>query len=247
MSQASFYDRTAPRYDALLAAPIDRWMRRAFQSLVRETAPAGSLLLDFGCGTGLDALWYARQGYRVLAYDISAGMLEQLRRRCGAEIARGEVVPVEALSGLPRPDAVVSNYGVLNALGRPRAFFEAVAPLLEPGAPLVISVLNPFFWKDMLHRWWWAALARSLRHHAIVTRGEGIETHRHFLGSLVAAARPAFRLRGRASVGALLRRGSNQLDWEAPRTLAERLEARLWKTLPLRSAGLFVFLTFRRV
>ena len=85
---AAYFDSLAPRYDELLnKAPIDRWTRRAFQTLVAETIPAGRLLLDFGCGTGLDALWYTHQGYRVLAYDISDGMLQQLHRRCGAEIA----------------------------------------------------------------------------------------------------------------------------------------------------------------
>lgn len=258
MSQASFYDGFAGRYDELLtAAPGDRWTRRAFQTLVEQTIPRGSLLLDFGCGTGLDALWYAQRGYRVLAYDVSTGMLERLRTRCALEIARGAVVPVTApftdfaaaIARHPRPDAVLANFGVLNALARPHEFFDVVAPLLAPGAALVVSVLNPFFWKDMRRLWWWAALARSASAGAIVTHGDGIDTYRHFMGSLARAARPAFRLASRASVGALVRRaggGGGTLDWDAPRSLAERLEARFWKAFPLRSAGHFVFLVFRR-
>ena len=253
--EAAFYDSVASRYDGLLtAAPIDLWTRAAFQTLVTETIPTGRLLLDFGCGTGLDALWYAQHGYRVLAYDVSAGMLEQLDRRCRSEISRGQIVAVNApfadfaavMGCQPRPDAVVSNWGVLNILARPRAFFDAIAPLLAPGAPLVISVLNPFFWKDMTRRWWWAAFARSVLRTAISTPGPGIATHRHFIPSLVAAARPAFRLTGKASVGALVRRYRAALHWHRPRTLAERLEARFWRTFPLRSCGMFIFLSFRR-
>jgi len=221
---------------------------------VAQTIPAGSRLLDFGCGTGLDALWYAELGYRVLAYDVSSGMLGQLRRRCAREIESGQVVPIgapfaevaAALGRDVRLDAVVSNYGVVNALERPRAFFDGLAPLLAQGAPLVISVMNPFFWKDMTQRWWWRDLARSVPGPAIVTCGEGIVMHRHFISSLVAAARPAFRLRGRASVGALVPQRGRPLDWDHPRTLAERLEARFWRSFPLRSCGMFVFLTFRR-
>jgi SAM-dependent methyltransferase len=254
--QAAFYDRLAPRYDALLTtAPIDLWTRRAFQELVAGTVARDALLLDFGCGTGLDAQWYAQRGYRVLAYDVSAGMLEQLRRRCASEIARGQVVPIHApfaafataMAPQPRPDAVVANYGVLSAFSRPEPFFESIARLLGAGAPLVISVLNPFFWKDMVRRWWWAALLRSAPGRAIRTSGPDVDAHRHFVGSLVAAARPAFRLTARAAVGALVRRHRGTLDWDRPRSPAQRAEARGWKSFPLRSLGMFLFLTFRRV
>jgi SAM-dependent methyltransferase len=256
---AAFFDALAPRYDAILtSAPLDRWTRRAFQTLVAETVPRGSLLLDFGCGTGLDAAWYAGRGYRVLGYDISEGMLDQLRRRCASEIAAGTVVPVgapfrdfaRAIAPYPRPQAVVSNFSFLVELAEPQRFFDAIAPLLAPGAPVVLSVLNPFFWKDVLHRWWWVALTRSAggRRPAIVTHRGDRDAYRHSVRSLVAAARPAFHLEGRASVGALVSRGRGRgpLDWDHPASFRERLEARLWKAFFLRSAGMFVFLTFRR-
>jgi SAM-dependent methyltransferase len=252
---AAYFDSLAPRYDELLTkAPIDLWTRRAFQTLVAETVPAGRLLLDFGCGTGMDASWYGQRGYRVLGYDISEGMLHQLRRRCGSEIASGTIVPVcapfsdfaTAIRGHPLPDAVVSNFSFLTELARPQQFFETIAPLLTPGAPVVVSVLNPFFWKDMTHRWWWTALSRSIPQPAIITRGPGRVAHRHFISSLVRAARPAFHLERKVSVGALVPRFSRTLDWDAPRTFGERLEARYWKTFPLRSMGMFVFLVLRR-
>lgn len=252
---AAYFDSLAPRYDELLTkAPIDRWTRRAFQTLVAETIPTGRLLLDFGCGTGLDASWYAQRGYRVLGYDVSDGMLHQLRRRCRSEIASGAVVPVcapfsdfaTAISHHPRPDAVVSNFSFLTELTRPRQFFDTIAPLLARGAPVVISALNPFFWKDMTHRWWWIAWARSIPRPAIITRGPGRDAHRHFISSLVRSARPAFTLERKVSVGALVPRFSRDLNWDAPRTLDERLEARYWKKFPFRSLGMFVFLVLRR-
>ena len=51
--------------------------------------PPESTLLDFGCGTGIDALHYAQQGYRVLAYDNSPGMVAQLEARCRTQFASG--------------------------------------------------------------------------------------------------------------------------------------------------------------
>jgi SAM-dependent methyltransferase len=253
---AAFFDALAPRYDELLSrAPIDRWTRRAFQTLVAETVPPRSLLLDFGCGTGLDALWYAHQGYRVLAYDISKGMLKQLQQRCAAEIVSGQVVPVRAqfddfaaaMRSHPRPDAVISNFSCLGDLASPRRFFEMIASLLAPGAPVLVSVLNPFFWKDMTHRWWWTALAHSFPQTAIRTHGPGRDAYRHFISSLADAAQPDFRLERKASVGMVVPRFAQDLDWDKPKTFGERIEARFWKRFPFRSSGMFVFLTFRRV
>src|SRR5438094_366385 len=78
----------------------------------------GSLLLDFGCGTGSDSLWYAEQGYRILAYDNAPGMMAELERKCSREIAAGRIVPLyapydrlaEVLQGQAHPQAVVSNF-----------------------------------------------------------------------------------------------------------------------------------------
>ncbi|HEX3650002.1 MAG TPA: class I SAM-dependent methyltransferase, partial [Pseudonocardiaceae bacterium] len=54
------------------------WSGRPNPLLVREI---GSLqpgsVLDLGCGEGADAVWLARQGWRVTAVDISATALER--------------------------------------------------------------------------------------------------------------------------------------------------------------------------
>ena len=59
---AAFHDELAGHYDSHLTRPQDVLARAAFQSLVFRHVPAGSTLLDFGCGTGIDALEYARKG-----------------------------------------------------------------------------------------------------------------------------------------------------------------------------------------
>src|SRR5213078_5254811 len=136
---AAFFDRIAEQYDTRLNAfGGDRWARAAFRQLVTEHIRPGTTLLDFGCGTGMDALWYAERGYRVIACDNSEGMLGQLRTRCAQEITRGSVIPVladevglaTALNGHPRPNAVVSNFAVLDLIEDKAGLFSRFAEVL---------------------------------------------------------------------------------------------------------------------
>ncbi len=164
------FDSVASEYDELTSfVPPDIWVRAAFRSLVLETAVPGSLLLDFGCGTGTDALWYVEQGYRVIAYDNSAKMIERLRVKCATQIARNEIIPYYAEYDAflkrdfsPRPEAIVSNFAVLSVISGLPELFKGLAGKLVPHGHVMASVLNPLFWQDTLHKWWWRAWARSL-------------------------------------------------------------------------------------
>ncbi|MDT7798730.1 MAG: hypothetical protein QOI78_2163 [Actinomycetota bacterium] len=49
---------------------------------VAGALPAGAAL-DLGCGSGGDALWLARRGWRVTAADLAATAVESLRHRAG--------------------------------------------------------------------------------------------------------------------------------------------------------------------
>ena len=94
---AAFHDKLAAHYDSHLTRPQDLLARAAFQGLVSRHVPAGSTVLDFGCGTGIDALEYAQRGYRVLAYDnsrrhgggIRAALRPGSRRRKGSAVLNG--------------------------------------------------------------------------------------------------------------------------------------------------------------
>ncbi|MDE3181039.1 MAG: class I SAM-dependent methyltransferase [Acidobacteriota bacterium] len=132
-------------------------MRDAFLASVAERVDPGNLLLDFGCGTGTDALWYAQNGYRVIACDNSAGMIEQLRIKCADQVSRGAIVPYCSdyetflkLDLQPRLIAVVSNFAVLSLVSDLPRFFAALAGHVAPYGYAVVSALKPLFWEDIL-------------------------------------------------------------------------------------------------
>jgi len=73
------YNQIAERYDSQMT--VSEAYRDRLWKLYRETFRAGQHILDLGCGTGTDSIFLARIGCRVTALDISANMLDQLRRK----------------------------------------------------------------------------------------------------------------------------------------------------------------------
>jgi cyclopropane fatty-acyl-phospholipid synthase-like methyltransferase len=164
---AAFYDGIAGGYDAQMAGEGDARIRAAFWAFVEARVPRGARLLDFGCGTGVDAARYASEGYRVLAYDNSHAMLDGLRRRCAGEITRGEVdawsAPYETfretLAVRAPVDAVTANFAAVNHLPDVAAWLDLLADATTPGAAVLVSSLSacplpelqkPVFWRRAL-------------------------------------------------------------------------------------------------
>ena len=197
---ASFYDATARRYDADVDGQLaNQTLRTAFRKCVSTTTSAGSLILDFGCGTGLDAAWYASRGHKVIAYDVSCGMVGVLRERCATEIAEGRITPiagglellVEELERSGPVAVIAANFAVLNHVRDLHPLIAALSPHLAEDGVIVASVLNPFYVRDMMRAWWWRGLPASIWTGAIKVVGE-VTTYRHFMHRVRTMASPHF-------------------------------------------------------
>lgn len=180
---AEMFDRVSPRYDRLnrvLSFGTDRAWRRRAVALAR-LGPSGRAV-DVGAGTGdlTFALAAASApGARVVAADLSRGMLEVARRRGSllAVIANAESLPFADGS----LDGVITGFTVRNVGDLPRALRE-FRRVLRPGGRAVILELShprgPLF--PALYRFYFDRVAPRL---AILLGGDP-EAYRYLPRSL---------------------------------------------------------------
>ena len=116
--------------------------------------PAGSRILDMGCGTGRHAVRLAQAGYCVTGVDISEGMLSQARRAAEAAGVDVEWVQADArhFHAEEQFDVALSLCeGALclladgdDPLERDVQILARMSRALKPGGRLYITVLNAF-------------------------------------------------------------------------------------------------------
>jgi SAM-dependent methyltransferase len=122
-------------------------MRMTLWDTVHSEVPAGASLLDLGCGTGIDAIEFARRGFHVIASDWSPQMVERTQARVVAAglqshvtVAHLGVQQLEKLEG--EFDAIYSNFGPLNCAPDLGAVSAECVRLLRPGGSLIFSVMG---------------------------------------------------------------------------------------------------------
>ncbi len=125
-----------------------REMRLRTLAAITTHVPAGSRILDLGCGPGCDDEHLARRGYSVTAIDWSPAMVDEARRRVQAAGVEDRVdvhhLGIHELDRLaPRTfDAATSNFGPLNCVPSLTDAARLIGDRLRPGAVLVASVIG---------------------------------------------------------------------------------------------------------
>ena len=147
------YDRLARSYDDEIGTnEIGLRMRDVFRKALMSVLRPGDFVFEIGCGTGLEALWLARQGLEVMATDISGEMLAQLSEKSRAEglservrtrrLAAREVGSLGSDFDQESFDGGYSHAGALNMEPDIANVPHQVAALLRRRAPFVCSVIN---------------------------------------------------------------------------------------------------------
>lgn len=147
---ADFFNGHAPEYDGNCftqntTAEVD------FLTKMLRIA-AGASVLDIGCGTGRHDIELARRGFKVTGLDVSAGMLEQARKKAkaaGVDVAWHHADATKFSLDGAFDAAICLCEGALGLLGskddpigQPLSILRNIARALKPRAKCLFTVLN---------------------------------------------------------------------------------------------------------
>jgi 2-polyprenyl-3-methyl-5-hydroxy-6-metoxy-1,4-benzoquinol methylase len=128
--------------------PVTDFMGARELRVIRGFVPAGSRVLDYGCGTGRTTMDHLRRGCDVTAYDLSREMLAIAEWRATAQGHAAEFTFDEGtLAGRTWP--LVTCIGVLDYYPDPLPLLRTLRGHLEPGGVLVATypnALSPLGW-----------------------------------------------------------------------------------------------------
>jgi len=148
-SVARAFDTVAGRFDTAFENRITQRLREQLYELINAHVPRGGRILDLNCGTGIDALRLARDGYDVTGIDISRSMLAQAAEKArlanlsNVRFVESSFHDLSNVAGGPF-DLAYSNFGGINCSDRLEAIAAALSPLCRPHA-MFIAVVMPKF------------------------------------------------------------------------------------------------------
>src|SRR5512133_1535376 len=145
----AFSGKAAP-YDSYGEAHqnLARMRRKVYAHVGRWLRPGGRIR-EVNAGTGIDAAYFAGQGYRVHATDIAPGMLALAREKAAHPALAGRLTvqscsftELARVDGAPY-DYLFSNFGGLNCAADLGAVARQVPRVLKPGGRLTWVIMPP--------------------------------------------------------------------------------------------------------
>jgi ubiquinone/menaquinone biosynthesis C-methylase UbiE len=231
------FDRLAPSYDVLVSGDTFLHQRARTHEAFRRWIKPGFRVLEIGCGTGLDTVFLAGSGARVVACDPSEEMLSRARRRIGVAGVGDRVgllscglqeLPqfLDALDHAEGFDAVVSNFGALNCLSSLDALGTIGSRHLRPGGAVMLGLIGrTCLWETVYF------LARGERDKAsrrragnvaIPVAGMAVPTFYHQRRDVQASLGKAFTLDTTLGIGVVVPPPFLEPRWQQLPTLVRR-------------------------
>ena len=128
---------------------ILHWMRKRVRKHVQQYLKTDDRILELNAGTGLDAFYFAEQGFEVYATDLSDGMVHQIQQKISnsnldskLKVKQCSYTDLAQLSS-EKFNYVFSNFGGLNCIPNINLVTDHLSILLKPGAIVTFVIMPP--------------------------------------------------------------------------------------------------------
>jgi SAM-dependent methyltransferase len=139
------FDSLAQAYDQDFAlTAVGQFQREQVWHQLRELWPKNAHIFELGCGTGIDAQYLAKQGFQVLATDISSQMLQEAQRRCAdLPLVSFKVLDASDLGQIQETfNGAFSNFAAINCVLDLASFAEQLALRLYLGSTVALCLFG---------------------------------------------------------------------------------------------------------
>ncbi|WP_420571745.1 class I SAM-dependent methyltransferase [Kordia sp.] len=145
----SDFDAAAPQYDDIFTySNIGKAQRKLVFKYINPIIQRDKKLsiLELNCGTGADAIEFAKLDHEVIATDISAGMIEVAKVKEHPKNLQFKVQDINTITKdtfNKKFDFIFSDFGGINCLSEEQleAFFKTASNLLLPNGKMAIVLM----------------------------------------------------------------------------------------------------------
>ena len=158
-SAAKAFNKQAPLFDSIYATDtIIQYKRKRVREHVMKFLLPQSCILELNAGTGDDAVFFAQQGHKIHATDISAAMQEMLIKKVQQQQLEKKIsyelcsfTDLETLQQQGPYDHIFSNFAGLNCTNELEKVLGSFSFLLRPGGGVTLVILPKFcLWEFLL-------------------------------------------------------------------------------------------------
>ncbi len=183
---------------------ILRWMRSVTHKHVLRHLRKNDKILELNSGTGIDAVFLAKNSFRIHCTDISEGMLNKLNKKI-TELKLHELITSQQLSFIDLDklyghpfDYIFSNFGGLNCTENLSDVFKHFNKILNPGGKVTLVIIPPICpWEiASFIKGNFSTAFRRLRKNGVTANIEGVKftIYYHSVARIEKAFGPNFRI-----------------------------------------------------
>jgi len=152
---SALFDDVAAHYDETFTnTEIGKLQRARVWNYLNQVLPNKPInVLELNCGTGEDAIWFAKKAHKVIATDLSEKMIEITRAKVEKfnlsdkiTVKQLDINAIDKLSMTDSFDLVFSNFGGLNCLNENDLSYlsEKIKILLKSNGKFIAVVMSDF-------------------------------------------------------------------------------------------------------